>query len=91
MDNVKIGQLILRLRKENNMTQLQLAEKMGISDKASVFCTRQINLVLHTSRLVLSGHIKTALPNEGAVLLYYVAIFSRIIARIFFSRLLTCT
>ncbi|MCI2113007.1 MAG: helix-turn-helix domain-containing protein [Ruminococcus sp.] len=34
MDNVKIGQLILRLRKENNMTQLQLAEKMGISDKA---------------------------------------------------------
>lgn len=34
MDNVKIGRLILRLRKENNMTQLQLAEKMGISDKA---------------------------------------------------------
>lgn len=34
MDNVKIGQLILKLRKENNMTQLQLAEKMGISDKA---------------------------------------------------------
>lgn len=34
MDYVKIGQLILKLRKENNMTQLQLAEKMGISDKA---------------------------------------------------------
>lgn len=34
MDNVKIGQLILKLRKENNMTQLQLAEKMDISDKA---------------------------------------------------------
>lgn len=34
MDNVKIGRLILRLRKENNMTQLQLAEKMNISDKA---------------------------------------------------------
>lgn len=34
LDNVKIGRLILRLRKENNMTQLQLAEKMGISDKA---------------------------------------------------------
>ena len=76
MDNVKIGQLILRLHKENNMTQLQLAD-----------------LVLHTSRLVLSEPIKTALSNEGAVILWlcHVAIFSRIIARIFFSRLLTCT
>lgn len=44
MDNVKIGQLILKLRKENNMTQLQFAD-----------------LVLHTSRLVLSELIKTAL------------------------------
>lgn len=44
MDIVKIGQLILRLCKENNMTQLQLAD-----------------LVLHTPRLVLSGHLKTAL------------------------------
>ena len=26
MDNVKIGQLILKLRKENNMTQLRLAD-----------------------------------------------------------------
>ena len=33
MDNVKIGRLIYRLRKENNMTQLQLAGKMNISDK----------------------------------------------------------
>ena len=74
MDNVKIGQLILKLRKENNMTQLQLAD-----------------LVLHTPRLVLSEPMKTALSSEGAVLLFYVAIFSRIIARIFFSRLLTCT
>ena len=44
MDNVKIGQLILKLRKENNMTQLQFAD-----------------LALHTSRLVLSEPIKTAL------------------------------
>lgn len=34
MDNIKIGQLIYRLRKENNMTQLQLANQMNISDKA---------------------------------------------------------
>lgn len=34
MDCAKIGKLIYSLRKENNMTQLQLAEKMNISDKA---------------------------------------------------------
>ena len=34
MDNIKIGNLIYQLRKEKNMTQLQLAEKLGISDKA---------------------------------------------------------
>lgn len=33
MDNVKMGNLIRRLRKENAMTQLQLAEQMHISDK----------------------------------------------------------
>ena len=33
MDNVKIGQLICSLRKENNLTQLQLANRMNISDK----------------------------------------------------------
>lgn len=34
MDNQKIGKLIYKLRKENNLTQLQLAEQMNISDKA---------------------------------------------------------
>lgn len=34
MDNVKIGQLIYRLRKEKHLTQLQLANQMNISDKA---------------------------------------------------------
>ncbi|MDD6202366.1 MAG: helix-turn-helix domain-containing protein [Lachnospiraceae bacterium] len=33
MDNTKIGSLICRLRKENKMTQLELAEQMHISDK----------------------------------------------------------
>ena len=33
MDNVKIGQLIYKLRREKGMTQLQLANKMHISDK----------------------------------------------------------
>lgn len=34
MDNAKIGKLILRLRKENHMTQLQLAQQLHVSDKA---------------------------------------------------------
>lgn len=34
MDNIKVGNLICKLRKEHNMTQLQLAEQMHISDKA---------------------------------------------------------
>lgn len=33
MDNVKTGQLIYHLRREKSMTQRQLADKMGISDK----------------------------------------------------------
>lgn len=33
MDCIKIGQLIRRLRQEQNLTQLQLAEHMNISDK----------------------------------------------------------
>lgn len=33
MDNTKIGQLILQLRKEKGMTQLQLAEQLKISNK----------------------------------------------------------
>lgn len=33
MDNISVGKLILALRKEHGMTQLQLAEQMHISDK----------------------------------------------------------
>ena len=34
MDNVKIGRLIRRLRTERRMTQMQLAERLNVSDKA---------------------------------------------------------
>ncbi|MGL4344791.1 MAG: helix-turn-helix domain-containing protein [Cellulosilyticaceae bacterium] len=34
MDSMKIGRLILQRRKEKGMTQLQLAEQLGVSDKA---------------------------------------------------------
>ncbi len=33
MNHIKIGRLIYKLRKEKHLTQLQLAEKMNISDK----------------------------------------------------------
>lgn len=33
MDNVKVGQLICRLRKEKHFTQLQLANRLNVSDK----------------------------------------------------------
>ncbi|MBU9737044.1 helix-turn-helix domain-containing protein [Diplocloster agilis] len=33
MNNIKIGKLIYNLRKEKNLTQVQLAERMNISDK----------------------------------------------------------
>ena len=34
MDNRKFGQFILKLRKEKGWTQLELAEKLNITDKA---------------------------------------------------------
>ena len=34
MDNIKCGKLILKLRKEKNMTQKELAEKLNVTDKA---------------------------------------------------------
>lgn len=34
MDQIKIGRFIAERRKQNNMTQMQLAEKLGITDRA---------------------------------------------------------
>ncbi|MBS7226372.1 MAG: helix-turn-helix transcriptional regulator, partial [Clostridiaceae bacterium] len=34
MDNIKVGQLILQLRKEKGLTQQQLADRLNISNKA---------------------------------------------------------
>lgn len=34
MDQKKIGTFILKLRKENNMSQIQLAQKIGVTDRA---------------------------------------------------------
>ena len=34
MDQIKIGKFIKELRTQNNLTQMQLAEKLGITDRA---------------------------------------------------------
>ena len=34
MEQEKIGKFILQLRKEKNMTQKELAEKLGVTDRA---------------------------------------------------------
>ncbi len=34
MSQITLGEMIAKLRKENNMTQVQLAEKMNVTDKA---------------------------------------------------------
>ena len=34
MDNKKLGELILKLRKEKGLTQKQLADKLNVSDKS---------------------------------------------------------
>ncbi len=34
MDQIKIGKFIAKCRKNNNLTQMQLAEKLGITDRA---------------------------------------------------------
>ena len=34
MDQVKIGKFIAECRKKNNLTQMQLAEKLNITDRA---------------------------------------------------------
>lgn len=71
MDNVKIGKLIYKLRKENNLTQMQLADKMNISDKTVSKWERglgcpDLSLLPELSQIfnvdiekLLSGEIKT--------------------------------
>lgn len=44
MDQIKIGKFIAECRKKNNLTQMQLAEKLGITDKAISKWERGISL-----------------------------------------------
>ena len=43
MDQIKIGKFIAECRKQKNLSQLQLAERLGITDKAISKCERGIS------------------------------------------------
>lgn len=63
MNQEKIGKYISDLRKENNMTQEQLAEKMGVTDK-SISRWENGNTMPDISMLVqLSDILNTTLPE----------------------------
>ena len=56
MNNIKVGELIHRLRKENHMTQQKLAEKLHVSDKAVSKWERglgcpEVSLITELSRI----------------------------------------
>ena len=77
MDNIKTGALIRRLRKEHNMTQLQLAQKLNISDKAVSKWERglgspDVSLLSELSEIfcvdisnILSGELKKSDPKTA--------------------------
>lgn len=68
MDCQKVGDLILQLRKENKMTQKQLADKMNISDKTVSKWERGLGCpdvsLLHDLSLILNVNIEKILSGE---------------------------
>ena len=55
MDQIKIGKFIARCRKQTNLTQLQLADKLGITDKAISKWERGITMPDTSIMLTLCG------------------------------------
>ena len=55
MDQVKIGKFIARCRKQKNLTQMQLAEKLNITDKAISKWERGLSLPDSSIMLELCG------------------------------------
>ena len=86
MDNIKVGELIRRLRHEKNMTQLQLAGLLHISDKTVSKWERgmgcpELSLITELSRIfevnmqdLLSGELKQnpLLGNNLRKMLFYI-------------------
>ena len=49
MDQIQIGRFIAACRKEQGMTQAQLAEKMGVSDRAVSKWVFSVRLTVHST------------------------------------------
>ena len=75
MDHVKIGRLIRRLRQEQCLTQLQLAEQMRISHKTvskweraesvpDAFVLKQLGEIFGVSVDYLLGLSESSIPNQ---------------------------
>ena len=58
MDQIKIGKFIAERRKKENLTQMQLAEKLGITDKAISKWERGISMPDPSIMLELCGILK---------------------------------
>ena len=60
MNQIKIGRFIAECRKKVNLTQMQLAEKLGITDKAISKWEQQVCcpdiLAYHRNRCILYSH-----------------------------------
>ena len=79
MDNVKVGQLILQLRKEKGLTQQQLADKLNISNKTiskwecgngapDVSLWEELSIVLGADILkLLQGELQPNRPDVGKI------------------------
>jgi DNA-binding XRE family transcriptional regulator/desulfoferrodoxin (superoxide reductase-like protein) len=77
MDNKKVGSLILKLRKEKNMTQKDLADKMHISDKTiskwergngcpDVSLLNQLSSIFNVNiEKILEGSLTPSQPDGG--------------------------
>ena len=63
MDQIKIGKFIAEQRKKQNLTQMQLAEKLGITDKAISKWERGIAMPDTSLMLTLCGLLKISV-NE---------------------------
>lgn len=73
MDNEKTGSLIRRLRRERGLTQQQLAEQLGVSDKAVSKWERglggpELGLL---RKLYPEWEVQTRLPFWGHSRLYF--------------------
>ena len=63
MDQIKIGKFIAKCRKQNNLTQMQVAEKLGITDRAVSKWERGLSLPDSSIMLELCDLLKITVKD----------------------------